>query len=724
LIAHLDRPESPRRLAIWDLSKPCHLERPFAWTSANYRMQIRDEILARMYVMLTLLGLVPLAVGFQVLRVGLVDAEDLEEAGDRQTTAVAEIPAMRGAIVDRNGRTLAVNTARFDIAVDPTVGGFGEAATGLYRSLALVTGESAATYRNRVRQRSSTEYALLERGLSTSELTRLERTAPGLRVLDRHSRTYNYGTLASHLLGHTDSDLRGLAGLEQRYNQHLTGVSGSRDLLKDRRGRTRPAADGDWVRPDHGSTVVSTIDLVLQTILEEELAKGVVRARAKWGSAIAMDPRSGAILAMATVPTYDPNRPGGARVESRRNHAIVDGVEPGSTFKLVTAVAAMQAGTISLDDTVDTGPGWIVLHGRTLRDTHAHGRIPFREVISLSSNIGSARVAEMGTRRDLYTTARSFGFGMKTGIDLPGEIEGLLKRVPNWSRSTLSAMSRGYEVQATPLQILTAYAAFANGGLLMKPYTVKSIQDVTGDTIWEASPDSVRRVMSRELAKELLPAFELVVTDGTAKKAAIPGVRVAGKTGTAWKVIDGAYSSRHSRATFVGFFPAENPVVAMLVMMDEPALSIYGGEVSAPVFAEAGRRWLPSLMETHYDQVLTEADTVRVPSVEGLPTNVAERWLLAAGLEPAGIGREPSVVTSQATPAGVRAPTRTRVRVRTSESTLTAMPDLSGWTVRDAAFWLSEQGVRVQVNGTGSVQRQTPAAGDPLPEQATITASD
>lgn len=677
-----------------------------------------------MYVMLTLLGLVPLAVGFQVLRVGLIDAEDLEGAGDRQTNSVVEIPAMRGSIVDRNGRALAVNTARYDIAVDPTVRGFDETATALYRSLASITGQSVASYGNRVRRRSSQEYALLERGLSTSELTRLERTAKGLRVLDRHSRTYNYGSLASHLLGHTDSDLRGLAGLEQEYNQFLTGVSGSRDVLKDRLGRIRPAADGEWVRPDHGSTVVSTIDLVLQTILEEELAKGVVRARAKWGTAIAMDPRSGEILAMATVPTYDPNRPGAARVESRRNHAIVDGVEPGSTFKLITAVAAMQAGTISLADTVDTGPGWIVLHGRTLRDTHAYGRIPFKEVIALSSNIGSARVAEMGTRRDLYTTARSFGFGMKTGIDLPGEIEGRMYRIPTWSQSTLSAMSRGYEILATPLQILTAYAAFANGGLLMKPYTVKSILNVTGETIWEASPDSVRRVMSRELAQDLLPAFELVVTDGTAKKAAIPGVRVAGKTGTAWKVIDGVYSSRHSRATFVGFFPAEDPVVAMLVMMDEPGLSIYGGEVSAPVFAEVGRRWLPSLTETQYDQTLTEADTVRVPSVEGLPTNIAERRLLAAGLETAGFGREPSVVASQATAAGERAPTKARIRVRTSDEPRTAMPDMSGWTVRDAAFWLSEQGVRVQVNGTGSVRRQTPAAGDPLPKQATITAGD
>ncbi|NNE71351.1 MAG: penicillin-binding protein 2, partial [Rhodothermales bacterium] len=607
-------------------------------------MQVRDEILARMYVMLTLLGLVPIMVGIQVLRVGLIDAEDLEAAGARQTAAVTEIPAMRGSIVDRHGRTLAVNTARYDVAVDPTVAGFRDSAEGLYASLARVTGRSATTYRRRVSGRSSSQYALLERGLSITQVSRLE-DCPGLQVLDRHSRTYNYGAVASHVLGYVDADLRGLSGLEQGYNQYLTGTAGSRDMQRDRRNHIRPVADGKLVMPDHGRTVVTTIDLVLQTALEEELAKGVARARATWGTAIAMDPRTGAILAMANVPTYDPNRPGSAGVASRRNHAIVDRVEPGSTFKLITAVSAVGNGHVTLDDTVDTGPGWMMLHGRTLRDSYAYGRIPFREVISLSSNIGSAIVAERGTRGEFYQTARAFGFGMPTGIDLPGEIAGSLKRISSWSGSDLSAMSRGYGIQASPLQMLNAYSAFANGGLLMRPYLVEEIRDVTGELTWKAEPDSVRRVMSRELAREILPAFELVVTEGTAKKAAIPGIRVAGKTGTAWKIKNGVYSSRHSIATFVGFFPADDPEVAMLVMMDEPGLSIYGGEVSAPVFSAAARRWLPNVVEGETRQEY--ADSVAVPAIEGMPTNVAERRLLAAGLDTGGIGRKLAQVRSQ-----------------------------------------------------------------------------
>ena len=689
-------------------------------------MPIRDEILARMYVMLTLLVLVPAAVGLQVIRVGLLDLDQLEEAGDRQTAAVAEIPAMRGSISDRFGRTLAVNTARFDIAVDPGIEGFASEAEKLYASLGRVTGSSAAQYRRAVSRKAGSRYVLLERGLTTADVSKLHRSTPGLILEDRHRRTYNYGSLASHVLGHVDADLRGLAGVEQQYNGYLTGVAGRSDMQRDRLGRIRPAADGAVVLPDHGSTVVTTIDLVLQTILEEELAKGMERARANWGTAIAIDPETGAILAMANLPTYDSNRPGAFPTPSRRNHAITDQVEPGSTFKLITAVAALENGTIGKEDTVDTGPGWAVLHGRTLRDTHAYGRIPFREVIAVSSNIGSARVAEMGTKADFYRTARAFGFGMSTGVDLPGEEAGLLRRIHEWSGSSLSALSRGYEVQATPLQILTAYAALANGGRLMRPHVVREIRDVRGETVWRAEPDSIRRVMSRKTARRLLPAFEEVVTDGTAKKAAIPGVRVAGKTGTAWKVIDGSYTSSRSRATFVGFFPAEAPRVVMLVMMDEPRLSIYGGEVAAPVFAEAGRRWLPTLMGDDEPAPAVAVDTVSVPALTGAPLSVAERRLLAAGLETAGLDPEDgSVVSAQRIEAGKRARLWTRVRVDTADDAApAAMPDLRGWTVRDAAYWLSERGVGVRVSGSGLVRGQTPQAGAPIPTTAVLSAGD
>ncbi len=687
-------------------------------------MDIRDEILARMYVMLTVLCLVPLAVGVQVVRVGLIDAERLEDVGEGQTNSVIQIPAMRGSIVDRKGRTLVVNTARFDVAVDPSIRGYTAAASELYTNLASLTGRRASVYRNRVRARASSRYAMLERGLTPTQLSGLDRSVPGLIVEDRHRRTYNHGSLGAHVLGHVGSDLRGLAGLELVLDERLTGVEGERQAHRDRIGNIRPAAAGAVTEPRHGSTVVLTIDLVRQTILEEELAKGVLAAGARWGTAVAVNPKTGAILAMANYPTYDPNRPGAAADFNRRNHAVVDRVEPGSTFKLVTAAAAIQSGTISMSDTVDTGPGWIVLHGRTLSDTRAYGRIPFREVISVSSNIGAAKVAERTNPEDFYRMARSLGFGMAAGIDLPGEIGGRLRRVNKWSRSTLSAMSRGYEVTATPLQILSAYSALANGGVLLRPYVVDEIRDVTGDQRWKARTDSVRRVFSKTVARTLLPAFELVVTEGTAKEAAIPGVRVAGKTGTAWKVINGAYSRRHSTASFVGFFPADDPVVAMIVLMDEPSLSIYGGVVAAPVFSEIGRRWLPTLESLNVVPDSVQTDSLRAPNLEGFPETLANSRILSSGLRAPEVIERQTIVSSQVPAPGQSTFIGARVRVDATTPDQGFMPDLTGWTVREATYWLSVKGVGIRVQGSGSIRSQTPAPGASLPKTATITAGD
>jgi cell division protein FtsI (penicillin-binding protein 3) len=403
---------------------------------------------------------------------------------------------------------------------------------------------------------------------------------------------------------------------------------------------------------------------------------------------------------------------------------VVDRVEPGSTFKLITAAAAVASGVVSMEDTVDTGPGWVVLHGRTLRDTHAYGRIPFREVVALSSNIGAARVAERTPPEDFFRMARSLGFGMTTGIDIPGEVGGKLKRVRAWSRSTLSAMSRGYEVSATPLQILTAYAALANGGVLVRPHVVAEIRDVTGGLLWKAEPDSIRRVFGRDLAETLLPAFEQVVTEGTAREAAIPGVRVAGKTGTAWKVKNGVYSSRHSTASFVGFFPAEDPVVAMIVLMDEPSLSIYGGVVAAPVFREIGRRWLPTLNALPATPESVPTDSIRAPRLTGFPTTLASARLLSSGLRTRPIREENTVVLGQS-PSGNR-PTflGARMQLNTGPADDGLMPDLTGWTIREASYWLAVKGVSLRVEGSGSIQRQLPAPGAQLPATARVTAGD
>ena len=693
-------------------------------------MKPRDQILARMYVVLTLLSIVPVLVAGQVLRIYLVDGTALREQGRKQAASYVTIPAMRGAILDRAGRTLVVNTARYDVELDPTAPGFDKAAPAFFEKLSRLTGRSASVFRKKVRRRSSPQYVLLLRGVSETQKEEIASwKTPGLMLKPRFGRRYNYGATAAHVLGHVDPDLRGLAGLELRYDAHLTGAPGRRVVKRDRRGVLKAVPSGVVVEPKHGETLVLTIDLVRQTILEEELARGVAESGAKWGTAIAMDPNTGAILALANVPTYDPNHPDASATEARRNHAVTDRMEPGSTFKLVTAVAAVEQGIVSLEDSIDTGKGWMVLHGRTLKDTHAYGTITFADVIAHSSNVGTAKVAMKMEAGVFYQYARNLGFGQSTWIDLPGEIPGLLKKPSEWSGATLTAMSRGYEVDVTPLQLLAAYGALANGGLLVQPYIVAERRDVTGRTLWRARQDSIRRAFRRATARKLLPAFERVVEQGTATKAKVAGLRIAGKTGTAIKARDGGYDRSAYRASFVGFFPADDPAVAMIVVLDEPKTSIYGGSVAAPVFRRVARRWIgtfPEIAERMNPvEEAPEPPEAEMPDVTARPAAVAANLLLARGYRAERPGEDEAAATvrRQRPAPGTLAAPRTRVRLTPAADTTEterAMPDLTGLSAREATFWLASLGVNVRIEGRGVVVAQSPKAGAPLPGRAVL----
>jgi cell division protein FtsI (penicillin-binding protein 3) len=397
---------------------------------------------------------------------------------------------------------------------------------------------------------------------------------------------------------------------------------------------------------------------------------------------VALDPETGAVLAMANVPTYNPNRPGTATDASRRNRAITDRFEPGSTFKLVGAAAAVDQGQVGLDDSVDTGNGWAVFHGHTMKDVSAYGTISFAEVLSKSSNVGMAKtVRQHLDRGTFYQYARNMGFSTPTWIDLPGEQEGVLKRPDEWSQTTLTSMSIGYEVAVTPLQLVAAYNALANGGRLLKPYVVAERQGVTGTTLWRNETEAIRRVMAEETAETLRPAFEQAVESGTATEARIEGLRVAGKTGTALQVTDGHYTKEQARASFVGFFPADDPEVTLLVIVGAPKTSIYGGAVAAPIFRRVARRWagtFPSVV----DRITAE--------------------------KAARTGRSPLPIDSL-----IRRPGLPSDSVRT-------LPDLTGISTRQALYWLRRHGVDVKLYGRGVVQTQKPRPGAPLPSRVLL----
>jgi cell division protein FtsI (penicillin-binding protein 3) len=691
-------------------------------------MDLREQINTRMYVMLTWLSIMPLLVAGQILRIHLTDGAELREIGSRQASTWEVIPALRGSIFDQAGRALVINAARYDLALDPTAPGFDGIRTTFFDRLSRLTGEPVSTLRRRVEGRSSRQFVLMRRGITEAQKEEIESwEIPGLILSPEYTRRYNYGSAAAHALGFVDADGTGIAGVELQYDAFLRGEDGRRAVKRDRLQQMKGFVGGAVIEPKHGENLRLTIDLIRQTIVEEELARGMAETGANWGTVIAMDPHTGAILAIANNPTYDPNRAGIAGHDARRNRAVTDRIEPGSTFKLVASIAAVEQGLVTLQDTIDTGQGWGVFGGRTMRDTRAHGRISFSDVLSVSSNVGTARVASQLRPGTFYQYARNLGFGQPTYVDLPGEVSGLLKKPSEWSGTTLTSMSIGYEIDATPIQLLVAYSALANGGLVVQPYLVKEREDLTGRVLWQARPDSIRRAFRRETARSLLPAFESVVNTGTATQAAVEGLPVAGKTGTARKVEGGRYQMAY-RASFAGFFPADDPVVAMIVVLDEPRGATGGGAVAAPIFGRIAQRWIGTFPKIAAQMApegeLPVLNGRTLPDITGQPAAIASARLLALGFDAQRPARfeQAQRVERQQPAAGAEAMPGRRVRLETQRVPLSeeSMPDLTGLSARQAMYWMASRGIEARIEGTGVVVSQSPAAGEPLPERALV----
>ena len=697
-------------------------------------MNARTSILTRLYVVLTVLSVLPLLIAAQMVRIYVGEGPALREQGERQASSFVTIPAVRGAILDRAGRTLAVNTARYEVALDPTAPGFAARAEAFYADFGRLTGEGAAAVRRRVANRTSRQYVLLHRSLGEARKETLEEwDVPGVILTPRFARRYTYDRIGGHVIGHVDTDLRGTAGIELQYDEFLRGQEGRQAVHRDRRGFIRALVGGSVVEPEHGQQLVLTLDLVLQSIVQEELVRGVEEAGATWGTAIAMDPKTGAVLAMANVPDYDPNRASAFPEAARRNHAVTDHLEPGSTFKLVTAVAALESGVTTPEDTIDTGDGWAVFGGRTMRDSHAYGRISFADALVKSSNVAFARVGQRLDAGVLYQTARNLGFGQPTWVDLPGEVGGTLRRPDTWSGTTKTSLSIGYAVNVTPLQMLTAYCALANGGLLVQPYVLAERRSVGGRTLWRVEQDSIRRAFRPETAETLRPIFERVVAKGgTAPRAAVDGLRIAGKTGTARTAVGGSYAGIY-RATFVGMFPADAPEVAILVLMHHPRNGHYGGTVAAPVFARIAERWagvMPALGgRIAAADTLPERTLAEVPDVAGLPQEIAADQLRTLGFSVSTDGDDWRRVAVQRPDAGTPMSLRRTVRLAADfddppaegQPTEARMPDLRGLSARQAVAWLAALGVTAQVRGSGVVTAQSPMPGNDLPASALLT---
>jgi cell division protein FtsI (penicillin-binding protein 3) len=409
----------------------------------------------------------------------------------------------------------------------------------------------------------------------------------GVGILNESQRFYPKRNLMSQLLGFAGVDNQGLEGIERAYNKVLQGEKEWAVVERDAFGHPIFQKGLDYVAPSRGKDMTLTIDEVIQHIAEAELDAVIEQTRADDGSVIVMDPKTGEILAMAVRPEFNPNRVESQHPELWRNRAVTDPYEPGSTFKIITASAALEEHVANPDDIFYCEEGRMAIAGGVIRDHEKEGYLTFREVIQKSSNIGMAKIASRLDEDRLYRYSRAFGIGEKSGIDLEGESPGMIKEPRYWSGRSLASIAIGQEVAATPLQIVTAVSAIANGGMLMRPHLVSEIRDANGHVVQVFPPEVRRRAVSPDTAGRMMNILEGTVSKrGTGEKAAIPGYRVAGKTGTAQKIdpVTKQYSNQDTVTSFVGIVPAEDPRIVVLVVVDNPKGAAWGGTVAAPVF--------------------------------------------------------------------------------------------------------------------------------------------
>ena len=619
------------------------------------------------------------AVAARAVRLQILQGPQLARHGDGQWRRFVELRPRRGLIKDRNGETLAASADAPSIAASPSALQHlsrGEA-RALARALALDPGTLA-----RKAQREG-HFVWLKRRVAPDEARAVEDLGlEGVGVFLEPRRYYTSKNLAAQLVGFVGDDGEGLEGIERAYDDALQGGSVRLPSLLDARGRAvldeAPAADSQAVLS--GATVELALDVGLQLAAEQALGRAVREAHAAGGMLVAMDPRTGEVLALAHAPTFNPNLPRSGNL--LRDKAVLDTFEPGSTFKLFTVAGALDAGVLRPDDRFDCGQGAYPVGGNVIHDHKAVGWATPARILAESSNIGAAKIAARLGRDRLQKTLLAFGFGEKSGTELPGEPRGMVP-LPR-SEIALATMAFGQGVAATPLQITSAVSAIANGGMLYRPILVRRVVDATtGAILAENDPTPVRRAVSRASASLITQWMEGVVDgpDGTGRRAHLDGWRVAGKTGTAQKAdpVTRRYSVDKRFSSFVGFAPAEAPRIALGVFIDEPRGDVYGGEVAAPVFREVAEYALKSL-------------GVRPTEAEAAPPPAEPAAALAEAPGAPAIDDDPP---SRSAPAGE-----------------VAVPALQGLPARFALRELEALALAGEIQGSGRVAAQAPRPGE------------
>ena len=630
----------------------------------------------RIFVLLSLIFLSFALVTGRMFQLQILKKEQLYRMAAQQQHAQIPLVPKRGTISDQRGDELAVSIEVDSVYADPQkVVDPGKAA----RSLAVLLRADPEELKEKLGSRGSFEW--IQRKITPKDVDEIKALhLSGLSFLKENKRFYPNDQLASHVIGFVGLDSKGLEGVESQYDTILSGDKQVWTPTKDAKGREIvdqvPSQEGD-----HYRNLILTLDKHIQHVVEAELSRTVQRWGARGGFAIVMEPSTGRILSMAVYPSFNPNQFLQYPAKVWRNRAIADTFEPGSLFKTFLAAAVVEEKIVKPTDSFYCENGSYTVYDRTIHD-HGHSRygwLTFQQIMKVSSNIGASKVGEKIGKEGFYRYIKAFGFGEKTQVGLPGESKGILQHPRYWAPIALDTISFGQGISVTGIQLICALSAIANGGSLMKPILVEKITDEKGQTVRSFHPEVVRRVVGEETARKVAALLKgTTERGGTAERAVPAGFEVAGKTGTAQKAdsLLKGYSEDRYTSGFMGFAPAEDPKLAVLVVVDEPQGDIYGGVVAAPAFKEIVGKVLPHLNVFPKGTLIVKNEEGSIPRREGpIPEFRPEEVKLGKGMD-----RE-------------------------------VMPDLTGLSMRSAMSRIEGRGLIIKVSGNGKVVDQTPKPG-------------
>jgi len=624
----------------------------------------------------------------RAIHLQIMSGEALKELAAKQHNMALQLPPERGLIFDRNGEKIAASLQVDSVCADPSK--MARPADVAVRLTALLGLDRQEVMKKLLH---SKKFCWIARRIPFELARQVEEAdIEGIFLVKEPKRFYPNGELAGQLVGLVGLDSVGLEGLEIKYDQYLKGIPEKLVWTRDAKGKMLfPRVEKAAVSSDESVNLVLTIDSRIQHLVESQLKAAVEEKGAKGGLAIVMDPKTGEILALANSPSFDPNALLTVSPENKKNKVVTDCFDPGSTFKPFLVAAALQEGVVRENDRFYCENGAYAIANRVIHEAKRkrHGMLTVHDILKYSSNIGSVKIAEKLGKEKFYDYIRSFGFGAKTGIDLPGEIPGLLRPVADWTRVDAATVAFGQGISVTAIQMITALSTIANQGTMMKPYVVRALVDKKGQIVRNYSPTVIRQVISPATARRLTAIMTDIVgqEDGTGKNARIESVSVAGKTGTSQKYDSSrhVYSSERVKTSFMGFFPAEDPQVAILVILDEPQKDRWGGVASAPVFKAIGEQILTCFKPHIRPNPLPGMDQEENSHNSGVKVKlVSSSGEIAAGAAP---------------------------NLALDES---LMPKFLGLSIRDVLRKAKQRGIEVKVTGNGWATEQHPAPGTPL----------